>query len=150
MALVSYRTTVDAPLEVLWQHLMRKIEKPEDFIPAVTRSEILDRPGGSTVERLMYLDDGSGEHGVREIITHDIHTRCIVFKLIDNPVWSGFVTNAVMQDRDRLEFDITMHWQTKEADHPAEQAPWAEIVKDAVLQTRDLAEAEARAASASG
>lgn len=144
MALVSYRTKVDAPFDVLWQHLLEKIEKPEKFIPAVTRSEILGRPGPSTVDRLMYLDDGSGEQPTREIITHDIHTRCIVFKMTDNPVWSGFVTNTVMDDRGGLELDITMHWQAKEPGHPAEQAPWAEIVKDAVLQTRDLAEAEAR------
>ncbi|NIT02555.1 MAG: hypothetical protein GTO09_10530, partial [Candidatus Latescibacteria bacterium] len=42
-----------------------------------------------------------------------------------------------------LELDITMHWQSKEEGHPAENAPWADIVKEAVLQTRDLAEAEA-------
>ncbi|NBC23000.1 MAG: DUF1857 family protein [Gammaproteobacteria bacterium] len=143
MALVSYRTKVDAPFEVLWQHLLEKVENPERFIAEVTRSEILDRPGANTVERLMYLDDGSGEQPVREIITHDIHTRCIVFKMIDNPVWSGFVTNTALDDRDGLELDITMHWQAREPGHPAEQAPWADIVKAAVLQTRDLAEAEA-------
>jgi hypothetical protein len=48
-----------------------------------------------------------------------------------------------MDDRDGLELDITMHWQAKEEGHPAENAPWADIVKDAVLQTKDLAEAEA-------
>jgi hypothetical protein len=63
--------------------------------------------------------------------------------MIDNPVWSGFVANTVMDDRDGLELDITMHWQAKEEGHPAESAPWAEIVKDAVLQTKELAEAEA-------
>ncbi|NNF15608.1 MAG: DUF1857 family protein [Gammaproteobacteria bacterium] len=143
MALVSYRTRVDAPFDVLWKHLMEKIEAPEKFIPAVTRSEILGRPGPNTVDRCMYLDDGSGEQPTREIITSDPHTRCIVFKMIDNPVWSGFVTNTVMDDRDGLELDITMHWQAKTVDHPAENAPWADIVKDAVIQTKKLAEAEA-------
>ncbi len=144
MALVSYRTRVNAPFDVLWRHLLEKVETPEKFIPVVTRSEILGRPGPNTVDRLMYLDDGTGEKPTREIITSDVHTRSIVFKMTDNPVWSGFVTNTVMDDRDGLELDITMHWQAKEADHPAENAPWAEIVKDAVLQTRDLAEAEAK------
>ena len=101
MALVSYRTRVNAPIDVLWKHLLEKVETPEKFIPAVTRSEIIGRPGPNTVDRLMYLDDG-------------------------------------------LELDITMHWQAKEAGHPAESAPWAEIVKDAVLQTKKLAEAESR------
>lgn len=142
MALVSYRTRVDASVDVLWQHLLEKIERPERFIAAVTRSEILGRPGPHTVDRLMHLDDGTGEKPTREIITHDVHTRSIVFKLIDNPVWSGFVTNTVLTDRDVPELDITMHWQALEPGHPAEQTPWAEIVKDAVLQTKRLAEAE--------
>ena len=144
MALVSYRTRIDAPFDLIWEHLLEKIEKPEKFIPAVSRSEILGRPGPDTVERLMYLDDGSGEKPTKEIITHDIHTRCIVFKMIDNPVWSGFVTNTVLDDRDGLELDITMHWQAKEPGHPAEQAPWAEIVRESVIQIRDLVEARAR------
>lgn len=143
MALVSYRTRVNAPFDVLWTHLLEKVETPEKFIPAVTRSEILGRPGPNTVDRLMYLDDGTGEKPTREIITHDIHTRCIVFKMTDNPVWSGLVTNTVLDDRGGLELDITMHWQTIEKDHPAENAPWADIVKDAVIQTRDLAESMA-------
>lgn len=143
MALVSYRTHVNAPIEVLWKHLLAKVETPEKFIPAVTRSEILGRPGPNTVDRLMYLDDGTGEKPTREIITSDVHTRSIVFKMIDNPVWSGFVTNTVTDDRDGLELDITMHWQAKEEGHPAETAPWADIVKEAVIQTRDLAESAA-------
>ncbi|MBU2677741.1 MAG: DUF1857 family protein [Gammaproteobacteria bacterium] len=145
MALVSYRTRVNAPIEILWQHLLEKVETPEKFIPAVTRSEILGRPGPNTVDRLMYLDDGTGEKPTREVITSDIHTRCIIFKMIDNPVWSGFVANTIIDDADGNgpELDITMHWQTKENGHPAENAPWADIVKDAVLQTKELAEAEA-------
>jgi hypothetical protein len=63
VALVSYRTRVDAPFDMLWQHLLEKIEKPEKFIPAVSRSEMLDRPAPDTVERRMYLDDGSGRRG---------------------------------------------------------------------------------------
>ncbi len=142
MALVSYRTRVNAPIDVLWKHLLEKVETPEKFISAVTRSEILQRLGPNTVDRLMYLDDGNGEKPTREIITSDINTRSIVFKMIDNPLWSGFVTNTVMDDRDGLELDITMHWQAKEEGHPAENAPWADIVKDAVMRTKDLAEAE--------
>lgn len=141
MALVSYRARINATVDVLWKHLLEKVEAPEKFIPAVTRSEILGRPGENTVDRLMYLDDGTGENPTRELITSDIHTRNIVFKMIDNPVWSGFVTNTILTDRDGVELDITMHWQAKEAGHPAEDAPWSEIVKETVLQTKELAEA---------
>ncbi|MEQ8515102.1 MAG: DUF1857 family protein [Chromatocurvus sp.] len=141
MALVSYSTRVDVSLDVLWNHLLEKIEAPERFIPAVTRSEILSRPGPATVDRLMYLDDGSGEMPTREIITHDIHTRCVVFRMHDNPVWSGLVTNTILDDRDGLELDITMHWQLRIPGHPAADAPWADIVRDAVLQTKRQAEA---------
>jgi hypothetical protein len=141
VALVSYRTGVAASIEVIWQHLLEKIESPEKFIPAVARSEILGRPGPNTVDRLMYLDDGTGEKPIREIITYDVHTRSIVFKMVDNPVWSGFVTNTILTDRDTPELDITMQWQALEPGHPAENAPWADIVKDAVLQTKRLAEA---------
>ena len=142
MALVGYRTRVNAPIDVLWKHLLEKVETPEKFISTVTRSEILQRLGPNTVDRLMYLDDGTGEKPAREIITSDINTRSIVFKMIDNPLWSGFVTNTIMDDRDGVELDITMHWRVKEEGHPAENAPWADIVKDAVMRTKELAEAE--------
>ena len=143
MALVGYRTRVDAPVDVLWKDLLEKVETPEKFIAKVTRSEILRRLGPNTVDRLMYMDDSTGEKPTREIITFDINTRSSVFKLIDNPLWSGFVTNTIMDDRDGLELDITMHWRIKEEGHPAENAPWADIVKDAVMRTKELAEANA-------
>ncbi|XOV81005.1 MAG: AtaL-like protein [Aestuariibacter sp.] len=141
MPLVSYRTQINTSFDNLWQHLLAKIENPEQFIPVVTRSEILERPGENCVIRLMYLDDGSGEQPTKEIISHDIHSKTIIFKMTDNPVWSGFVVNSVLDDNHGLELDITMHWQSKVPGHPAENAPWAEIVKDAVLQTKKLAEA---------
>ena len=49
MALVSYRTRVNAPIDVLWKHLLEKVETPEKFIPAVTRSEIMGRTSLKTL-----------------------------------------------------------------------------------------------------
>ena len=53
MPLVRHRAVIEAPFEAIWDHLLRKIETPEDYVPAVTRSQILDRPAPGVVERLM-------------------------------------------------------------------------------------------------
>lgn len=144
MPLVRHRAGIDAPVEAIWNHLLRKVEKPEDYVPAAVSSKILARPGSGSVERLMILRDESGqERPTREIITADRATLTVVFKLVDNPVFTGLVTNTVIETDGSPTFDITMNWIERQGVPKVDDVDWQAMVTDAVLQTKQQVEAEA-------
>lgn len=144
MPLVRHRAGIDASVEAIWNHLLRKVEKPEDYVPAAVSSKILARPGSGSVERLMILRDESGqERPTREIITADRATLTVVFKLVDNPVFTGLVTNTVIETDGSPTFDITMNWIERQGVPKVDDVDWQAMVTDAVLQTKQQVEAEA-------
>ena len=69
----------------------------------------------------------------------------MIFKLIDDPVYTGFVVNVVFEEGGRVELDYTMHWTPKAGTEPPGGRDWAETVRRAVLQTKALAEERAGA-----
>ena len=144
MPLVRHREEINASVDAIWSHLMRKIEKPEQYVPAAVRSEILGRPGAHSVDRLMVLRDEHGqERPTREIITADRATLTVIFKLMDNPVFTGLVTNSVILTKGAPVFDITMNWLESAAMPEVANVDWQAMVTDAVLQTKFQVEAEA-------
>jgi hypothetical protein len=144
MPLVRHRAEINASVDAIWEHLLRKIEKPEDYVPAATSPEILARPAPDTVERLMMLRDETGEERpTREIITADRATLTIVFKLKDSPVFTGLVTNTILDGESAPVFDITMNWVERPGVADMSHIDWQAMVTDAVEQTKRQAEAEA-------
>lgn len=143
MPLVRYRAEINASVDAIWSHLLRKIEKPELYIPAAVRSEILGRPGTHSVDRLMMLRDEHGqERPTREVITADRATLTVIFKLVDNPVFTGLVTNSVILTDGAPVFDITMNWVESPAMPDVATVDWQAMVTDAVMQTKLQVEAE--------
>lgn len=143
MPLVRHRLEINASVEAIWSHLLRKIEKPELYVPAAVRSEILARPGPDSVDRLMVLRDEHGEERpTREIITADRATLTIVFKLAENPVFTGLVTNSVILTQGAPVFDITMNWLERPGMPEVTNVDWQAMVTDAVMQTKLQVESE--------
>jgi hypothetical protein len=130
MPLVRHRAEINASVDAIWEHLLRKIEKPEDYVPAATSSEILARPAPDTVERLMMLRDETGE----ERPTREIK---------DSPVFTGLVTNTILDGESAPVFDITMNWVERPGVADMSHIDWQAMVTDAVEQTKRQAEAEA-------
>lgn len=144
MPFVRHRISIDAPVNAIWDHLLRKVEKPEDYVPAAVRSEILTRPGPHTVERLMILRDENGqERPTQEIITADRASLTVLFKLKDSPAFTGLVTNCIFDDGDMPEFEIAMNWVERPGTGAAEGVDWQAMVTDAVEQTKRQVEGEA-------
>jgi hypothetical protein len=145
MPLVRHRAEIDAPVEAIWDHLLRKVERPQDYVPAAVRSEILARPAPHTVERLMILRDETGEERpTREVISSDRETLTIVFKLTDSPVFTGLVTNSILDENGTPVLDITMNWVERPGAPGMDHIDWQAMVTDAVEQTKRQVEAETR------
>lgn len=144
MPLVRHRTEIDANVDMIWDHLLRKVEKPEDYIPSVIGSEILGRPSPNTVERLMVLRDETGEERpTRETITADRATLTVIFKLEDSPVFTGLVTNTILEEGTAPVLDITMNWIERPGVPGMSHIDWQAMVTAAVEQTKRQVEAEA-------
>lgn len=144
MPLVRHRVAINAPVDAIWDHLLRKIEKPEDYVPAATRSEILARPAPDTVERLMVLRDETGEERpTHEIITADRATPTVIFKLKENPAFTGLVTNTILAEGTAPVFDITMNWVERPGTPDTSHVDWQAMVRGAVEETKRQVEREA-------
>ena len=143
MPLVRHRAQIDASVDAVWRHLLDKIERPELYVPAVTRSQILARPAEGVVDRLMYLlgDDGE-EREVRERITADEATRTAIFLSQGSPIFTGLVTNTILDDGDGVELDITMNWVERPGIAPQDAVDWLAMVRDAVEQTKRQVEGD--------
>ena len=142
MPLTSFRTEVAAPVALLWQMLLEKIERPDLYVPGVERVEIKRRLGPGCVERLMHL---GGDRAVHEIITADEATHTVIFKLLDNPRYRGFVTNTIFADGGQVILDYTMNWAPRAAADEVPEANWSATLRGAVLHMKAMAEERARA-----
>ena len=68
----------------------------------------------------------------------------MIFLSKDNPVFTGLVTNTVLEAGDALELDITMNWVERPGVEAQDHVDWQAMVRDAVEQTKRQVEAEAR------
>ncbi|MBB3259870.1 hypothetical protein F4827_004685 [Paraburkholderia bannensis] len=136
MALAMHRTASTASPKILWELLLDKIESPERYVPDVTSAEILRRYADNAVERMMH---GPGDP-IHELIVWDARSMTIVFKLVDHPVYRGFVTNMILVTDSGCELDFTMNWQAKRGLDPADAPDWQAMLKVAVLKTIHMAE----------
>jgi hypothetical protein len=142
MPLTSFRAAIDAPAALVWEMMVEKVERPDLYVPGVRRVEIVRRLGPTTVERRMGVGPPGAERDVHELITYDAATMTVVFKLLDDPKYTGFVTNTVFAEGTGTTLDYTMNWQARGEE--AGGADWAAVIRQAVLHAKSLAEARAR------
>ena len=50
--MVQYTTTINASLEKVWEHLLFKIEQPENFVPGVSDVIILDKKDNFVIRKM--------------------------------------------------------------------------------------------------
>ena len=144
MPLASYKTAVDVPADRLWDLMLDKMEHPDRYVPGIQRVEILKRFDNGDVERVLRVGEGEAAKSIHELVHADPRTRTVIYKLIDDPVFSGFVANAVFEEDGRVELDFTMHWTPKTGPEPTGGPDWGELVRAAVLQVKSIAEGAAR------
>jgi hypothetical protein len=143
-AFTRHIVEIDAPAHVVWDKLVDKIRRPDKYVPGVTNVEIVDDINELCVERKMSL----GEKIVHEHITADPLTKTVVFKMLSNPTFRGFVINTLYEDDGKVYLDYTMNWHAKDAPGPDSQAEMEQAIRNAVEHTKQIAEAAANSTDA--
>lgn len=139
MAFYTHRVPVRTSLETLWALLVDKIRRPDRYIAGVEKVEILEDVGPLAIERRMHVRSSSRLSAVRERIVADEATHTVVFKLVGDPVFTGWVVNVIHEDGEQLELEYTMHWTPR----PGAEVPprdWQDAITRAAEHTREMAE----------
>jgi len=142
-AFVHYVVKVDAPPKVLWEKLVQKIRRPDLFVPGVTNVEVVKEFSELSIERKMTV---GGEKVVHELITADPLTQQVVFKTVTDSTFRGVVTNTMFEEGEDLYLDYTMNWMYLTGDGPDKRAEMQELIKNAVVHTKEVAEEAAKEA----
>ncbi len=77
---------------------------------------------------------------MREIIAANPTTGTVIFKLKNDPVFTGYVINMVIEEDGVVELDYTMRWTTKDGAPEKEGPDFSVAIKGAVLQAKQMAE----------
>ncbi|MEM7731085.1 MAG: AtaL-like protein, partial [Pseudomonadota bacterium] len=119
MPFTSFKTDINASAERVWEMMVEKIRRPDKYVPGVVSIDVLQQFSELSIERRMTVcGEGNTQKTVREIITADPATRTVIFKLQDDPVYTGYVLNMVFDEGGRVELDYTMHWTLKDPAAP--------------------------------
>jgi Domain of unknown function (DUF1857) len=141
MPLTSFRAAVRAPSSVLWQMMRDKVRRPDKYLPNVVHVEIVRELSASAVERVMRVRTGASERTIREVISWDDATQVVIFKLLEDPQYTGFVSNMVFDLGATAELDYALHWVARNPDAPPDPTDWHAMIRGAVLHAKQLAEA---------
>ncbi|WP_394758275.1 AtaL-like protein [Flavobacterium sp.] len=133
--MVQFSTTVNASLEKVWQHLILKIEKPENFVPGVSDVIILEK-NEDFVTRKMTITIAENATTLVEKIT--FIPNKVRFLLLVHPKFEGYVDNDIKAISDNeTEMTFTINWKDKNTQSEFENQ---EMVKNGVLKTKTFIE----------
>jgi hypothetical protein len=133
--MVQYTTIVIASLEKVWQHLILKIEKPENFVPGVSDVHILEKKE-DFVTRKMTITTAENATTLVEKITFVPYK--VRFLLLEHPKFEGYVDNDIKPiSENETEMTFTIYWKDKTTQSEFDNQ---EMVKNAVLKTKTFIE----------
>lgn len=129
--MVQFTTTVNASLEKVWDHLIYKIEKPENFVPGVS-NVIISEKNTEFVIRQMTVTTPENTTILKEKITFIPYK--VRFLLLEHPTMEGFVDNDIRKISDtETELTFTIDWIDKTSKMEINNL---ELLKSAVLKTK--------------
>lgn len=133
--MVQYSIIVNASLEKVWQHLILKIEKPENFVPGVSDVIILEKKEDFVTRKMTITTEGNATTLVEKITFIPYKVR---FLLIEHPKFEGYVDNDIKAISDNeTEITFSINWKDKITQMAFDNQ---EMVKNAVLKTKNYIE----------
>ena len=133
--MVQYSTTVNVSLEKVWQHLILKIEKPENFVPGVSDVIILDKNEDFVTRKMTITVEGNATTLVEKITFIPYKVR---FLLLEHPKFEGYVDNDIKPiSENETEMSFTINWKDKTTQSEFDNQ---EMLKNAVLKTKNFIE----------
>lgn len=138
--LTSHQEFVNAPVEKIWQLLIDKIKHPDKYVPGVKEVVILEEQNHLVHRRMLLSKDGI-EKSIEEFITWSEETKTVIFKLVNDRLFDGYVINQILECGDKVLLDYTLNWTLKEG-VSLPNLDTENSIREAVLQTKKLAEEE--------
>jgi len=133
--MVHFTTIVNAPLEKVWEHLLLKIEKPENFVPGVSDVIILEKNEHFVNRKMTINVEGNATTLVEKITFIPYKVR---FLLLEHPKFEGYVDNDIkFISENETEITFTINWKDKITQSEFDNS---EMVKNAVLKTKNYIE----------
>lgn len=130
-----YSTIVNASLEKVWNHLIYKIENPENFVPGVSNI-IISEKNSEFVIRQMTITTPESITVLKEKITFARYK--VRFLLLEHPSMEGFVDNDIQKiSENETEITFTNNWIHKSSKMGINNL---ELLKSAVLKTKKYIE----------
>lgn len=129
--MVQYSTTVNASLEKVWQHLILKIEKPENFVPGVSDVIILEKKEDFVTRQMTITTVETVTTLVEKITFVPYKVR---FLLMEHPKFEGYVDNDIkFISENETQMTFTINWKDISTQSEINNQ---EMVKNAVLKTK--------------
>jgi hypothetical protein len=133
--MVQFTTIVKASLEKVWEHLIHKIEKPENFVPGVS-NVIISEKNTDFILRQMTVTSPESTTILKEKITFIPYK--VRFLLLEHPTMEGYVDNDIREiSENETEMTFTINWVDKTTQTEINNT---ELVKNAVLKTKTFIE----------
>ena len=133
--MVQYTTIVNASLEKVWQHLILKIEKPENFVPGVSDVIILEKNEDFVTRKMTITVEGNATTLVEKITFIPYKVR---FLLLEHPKFEGYVDNDIKPiSENETEMTFSINWKDKTTQLEFDNQ---EMLKNAVLKTKTFIE----------
>lgn len=133
--MVQFSTIVQASLEKVWNHLLHKIEHPENFVPGISNVIIFEK-NTDFVSRQMTVTTTENSTILKEKITFVPYK--VRFLLLEHPSMEGYVDNDIKMISDtETEMTFTINWIDKITKTEFNNM---EMVKNAVLKTKNFIE----------
>jgi ribosome-associated toxin RatA of RatAB toxin-antitoxin module len=133
--MVQYTTIVNASLEKVWQHLILKIETPENFVPGVSDVIILEKKEDFVTRKMTITVEGNATTLVEKITFIPYKVR---FLLLEHPKFEGYVDNDIKPiSENETEMTFSINWKDKTTQLEFDNQ---EMLKNAVLKTKTFIE----------
>lgn len=133
--MVQFTTIVNASLDKVWQHLILKIEKPENFVPGVSDVIILEKNEDFVIRKMTITTAENATTLVEKITFVPYKVR---FLLLEHPKFEGYVDNDIEPfSENETEMTFTINWKDKSTQLEFDAQ---EMVKNAVLKTKTFIE----------
>lgn len=132
---ISHSEKINCTENQLWQLLLQKITNPENTIKEVSKSKILESFSDGYLREMIV----SGLHIVERIIVSS-ETKEIIFNLVDNMEFEGYIINKIENKNDDVILTYLQEWKPKNSSIQYSQNQFLITIKNSVLAMKKLAE----------
>jgi len=138
----SATISVHAPLEVVWELLVDKVEHPDRYVSGVQGLEILEKYPDGVLRQLTH------PMPIKERISINRDRLEIIFKLVDPIHFSGYFFNRIHQPESidqPLKLEYGLEVEPTDSTAPFDESKLPNAFFATLMHTKELAEQKAKA-----